>query len=68
MTNDPELKRIYNKIMADYIRNKYQNDPDFRKKKLEYNRQWRKDNPDKWKRIHEASEMKRRENDQKKIQ
>ena len=48
---DPIIKKFYNIFMADYRRKRYATDPVFRKKVLETNKQWRKDNPKKWAKI-----------------
>ena len=45
---DPVIREAYNKMCAEYHRDKYANDPDYKRRKIEANKKWLDNNRDKW--------------------
>ena len=46
--DDPVLKKAYNRYMREYRRKRYHSDPEYKKKVLESNKKWIKNNKEKW--------------------
>jgi len=48
ITDDPELRKVFNKIMNDYQKRRYAENPEYREKKKASNLRWRVNNTEKY--------------------
>jgi len=45
---DPVIREAYNKMHREYQKDRYKNDPDYKKRKLEANSKWLDKNREQW--------------------
>jgi len=58
---DPVLREAYNKAQSEYQRNRYANDPDYKRRKIESNKRWLDKNREKWNTFQRERYRKRKE-------
>lgn len=58
---DPVLRAEYNRVMREYCKEKYDTDPEYKKKRLEANRRWRQKFPEKWNKIQQNAYRRKKE-------
>jgi len=46
--DDPVLREAYNAYMREYRKKRYHSDPEYKKKVLESNKRWIRNNKEKW--------------------